>query len=91
MIDMPKPIEVKALPGYKIWLRFSDSSSGEVDLKHLKKMDAFKVWNDAGNFEKVFIADNGRCIAWNDELELCPNALYLDVIKKTYEEYAPFV
>ncbi len=88
MIEIPKPIEVKALPGYKIRLSFADGSTGEVDLNHLKGLHAFEIWNEPGAFEKVFIADNGRCIAWNDVLELCPNALYLDVVKKTYQEYA---
>ena len=88
MTEIPVPTEVKAMPGYKIWLAYSDGKSGEVDLNHLRNLAAFKIWNEAGVFEKVFIADSGRCIAWNDELELCPHALYLDVINKTYEEYA---
>jgi hypothetical protein len=88
MTEMPIPIEVKALADYQIWLRYADGTSGKVDLNHLRKLEAFKIWNETGAFEKVFIADDGRCIAWNEVLELCPNALYLDVINKTYEEYA---
>jgi len=89
MTEIPAPVKVKALSNYKIGLSFSDGTNGEVDLSHLKKNEAFKVWNEPGVFEKVFIAEGGRCVAWNDVLELCPNALYLEVIKKTYEEYAP--
>ena len=29
---MPKPVEVKALPGYRIWLRYDDGAQGEIEL-----------------------------------------------------------
>jgi hypothetical protein len=88
MNNFPKPLEVKALPDYKIWVRYEDGISGEVDLGHLKGKGVFKAWEENDLFQKVFVADRGRCIAWNEELEICPNAVYLDLIGKTFEEYA---
>ena len=32
---MIRPIEVEAREGFRIWLRYSDVASGEVDLSHL--------------------------------------------------------
>jgi hypothetical protein len=86
--NFPTPTEVKALPGYKIWVRYTDGKSGEIDLSDLKGKGVFIAWDKENLFEKVFVADNGRCIAWNEELEICPNSLYLDLIGKTFEEYA---
>ncbi|MCX6198520.1 MAG: DUF2442 domain-containing protein [Bacteroidetes bacterium] len=88
MNNFPKPIEVKALPDYRIWVSFTDGQSGEVSLMNLKGKGVFNAWDKNDLFSKVFVADNGRCIAWNEELEICPNSLYLDLIGKTFEEYA---
>jgi Protein of unknown function (DUF2442) len=88
MNDFPKPTAVKALPNYKIWVTYSDGKSGEVDLSDLKGKGAFTAWDENDLFSKVFVAERGRCIAWNDELEICPNSLYLDLIGKNFEEYA---
>ena len=88
MNNFPKPIEVKPLPNYKIWVSFSDGKSGELNLIDLKGKGVFKAWDENGLFDKVFVAERGRCIAWNDELEICPNAAYLDLIGKTFEQYA---
>ena len=32
---MARPIEVKALPNFRIWLRYDDGTEGEVDLSDL--------------------------------------------------------
>jgi len=55
---MFKPIEVKALADYKIWVKYSDGVEGEVDLSHLAGKGVFKVWNDYSAFEKVYIGMN---------------------------------
>ena len=41
---MFKPIDVKALPGYKIWVRFADGTEGEADLSHLAGRGVFALW-----------------------------------------------
>ncbi len=90
MIQIPKPISVKAVEPYKIHLEYADGKSGIVDVSHLLTNPAFSEWKDYSFFEKVFIADNGRCVAWNELLELCPDSLYLELIGKKYEEYAAY-
>lgn len=40
---MIRPTEVKAREGYRIWLRYSDGSAGEVDLSHLAGRGVFKA------------------------------------------------
>lgn len=87
---MIRPTGVKALEGHRLWLEYSDGSAGEVDLSHLTGIGVFDVWNDPGRFEEVHIAPH-EAIAWDDALELCPDALYLTLTGKSVEEAMPGV
>lgn len=46
VLTMPKPVEVKALANYRIWLRYDDGTEGEVDLSDLAGRGAFKAWEE---------------------------------------------
>ena len=85
---MKKAVEVKALNGHRIWIRFADGVEGEVDLSHLAGRGVFTAWADRKVFESVHVDRNGA-IAWNEELELCPDALYLRLTGKTPEDLFP--
>ena len=85
---MKKAVEVKALNGYRIWLRFADGVAGEVDLNHLAGRGVFKAWADRKVFESVHV-DGSGAISWNEELDLCPDALYLRLTGKTAEDVFP--
>ncbi len=85
---MKKVVEVKALNGHRIWLRFVDGVEGEIDLSHLAGRGVFKAWVDRKVFENVHVDASGA-IAWNEELELCPDALYLRLTGKTPEDLFP--
>jgi hypothetical protein len=85
---MLKPIEVKALPDYKIWIKYPDGAAGEVDLSHLAGRGVFKFWDDYQNFQTVYIADDGA-ITWNDQVDLCPDSIYLRLTGKSPEEIFP--
>ena len=45
----------------------------------------FAAWNEPGCFERVHITPH-RAIAWSDELELCPDALYMELTGKSLDE-----
>jgi len=85
---MLKPIEVKALSGYRIWVRFADGVEGEVDLSHLAGRGVFSLWRDYTVFQQVHLGPYGE-IAWNDEVEICSDNLYLQLTGKTPEEVFP--
>ena len=72
----------------RIWLRFSDGSAGEVDLSDLAGRGVFRAWDCVGAFEEVHVAPHGP-VAWNDEIELCADALYLELTGKSAEEVFP--
>jgi hypothetical protein len=75
---VPRPVAVSARPGYRLWLRFDDGVEGEVDLSRLVGRGVFRVWERPGVFEQVTIAEGGG-IAWPGDVELCPDALYLEI------------
>jgi hypothetical protein len=83
---MKKPVSVRALPGYRIELRYSDGVEGIVDLSEMVGDGVFVAWNDPKLFERVEIGDCDQ-IRWNDELELCSDALYMEITGLTPEEY----
>ena len=85
---MFKPLEVRALPDYKLWLRYADGAEGEVDLSEFAGRGAFKLWDDYSAFEGVYIGEQGQ-VAWSDEIDLCPDALYLRLTGKRPEEVFP--
>jgi hypothetical protein len=88
MSEMIRPVLVKARPGHRIYLEFSDGSKGEVDLSDLAGNGVFQVWSDYNFFEKVHLGDH-REIKWNDEIELCADSLYLKLTGKSPQELFP--
>ncbi len=85
---MTRPIEVKPRNGFTLWLRFSDGAEGVVDLSRLAGRGVFRCWNDADAFEAVRVAEHGS-VVWGDELEPCPDALYLQVTGKAVHDLMP--
>lgn len=85
---MIKPVSVMALPNYRIRIAFSDGVAGEVDLSDLAGQGVFEVWKDPGVFEGVHLGA-GRQIRWSDEIELCPDAVYMRLTGRTPEELFP--
>ncbi len=85
---MFKPVKVKALADYKIWVKYSDGVEGEVDLSHLAGKGLFDLWNDYSVFEKVYIGSSGQ-IAWSDKIDICPDSIYLEITRKSPEEIFP--
>ena len=83
-----RPTAVAPRDGYRIWLRYSDGSAGEVDLSHLAGAGVFEAWNDRACFEAVHITEYDA-VAWDEDLELCPNALYLQLTGKSLADVMP--
>ncbi|MGD0125574.1 MAG: DUF2442 domain-containing protein [Terriglobia bacterium] len=85
---MVKPISVSALPNLRIKVVFSDGMEGCVDLSELAGQGVFKAWEDEKFFRQVHVGP-ARQIRWNDEIELCPDAIYLKLTGKTPEDLFP--
>lgn len=84
---IPYIIEASALSGYKLYVRFEDGVSGIIDLSSWKGKGVFEYWNDEANF-KNFHIDDSKKLSWNDDIDFDPDAFYLELIGKSFEEYA---
>ncbi|MDX2190933.1 MAG: DUF2442 domain-containing protein [Bacteroidota bacterium] len=84
---IPKLIQVKALPDYKIWVKYMDGFEGNYDLKHLKSKGVFQIFDDYDVFSKVYIDFQNNSIAWNEEVDICPNNVYLKLQNLTFEQW----
>jgi hypothetical protein len=82
---MFKPVEVKALPGYKLRVRYADGVEGEVDLSRLVGKGVFSFWSDPQAFERVSIGSSGE-IRWSDQIDLCPDAIYMEITRQSPEQ-----
>ena len=85
---MAKPVEVRALANYRIWLRYDDGVEGKVDLSDLAGRGVFEAWNNEALFGAVRIGAFGA-IEWGADLDLCPDALYMRLTGKSPEEVFP--
>ena len=85
---MPKLLNVEPRENYRIYVEYDDGERGEVDLSDDAGKGVFKIWDEPGVFERVYITDF-NAIGWSDELDLCPNAVYFQLTGKTPEEMMP--
>ncbi|HBL27887.1 MAG TPA: DUF2442 domain-containing protein [Acidobacteria bacterium] len=81
---MLRPLEVRPLPNYRLWVRFPDGVEGEVDLSHLAGRGVFSSWNEPGVFQRAYIGRSGE-IAWSEEMEICSDNIYLRLTEKSPE------
>lgn len=85
---MRKITHVKALQDYRLELTFDNGIIGTVDLSDLVGNGVFTLWRDRHAFEQVQIGSSGE-LAWGDQIDLCPDALYLRTTGKKPEEVFP--
>ena len=77
--------KVEVTKPYTIRLVYSDGTEGEVDLNYLRGKGVFKRWETNVPFNDVHISEH-NAISWSDELELCPDALYMKITGKPPKE-----
>lgn len=85
---MHRITEVRVLENYRVELVFADGTRGVADLSNLAGRGVFALWNDYEQFRAVRIGDTGELI-WSDQLDLCPDSLYLRVTGKDPKDVFP--
>lgn len=85
---MLRPMKITALPNYKLHIRYADGVEGDVDLSHLVGKGVFALWNDPRAFHSVSIGPSGE-IRWSDQVDLCADALYMEITGKSPEDVFP--
>ncbi len=86
-MDFPRLLSVEPRPHHRIFLRYADGVEGMVDMAARTNFKGvFERIRDESYFNRVHRTPE-RHIAWDDELDICANAQYLNLIGKTYEEW----
>jgi hypothetical protein len=85
---MTRIVAFEVLDNYRVRLRFDDGVEGTVDLSRLVGQGVFAAWRDYAFFRQAFLAGQGA-LTWPGELDLCPDALYLEVTGKRPEDLFP--
>lgn len=82
---MKRPTKVEAIGGYQIRLSYADGKQGVLDLSDQVGKGVFTSLKDEKNFRKVHLGSHGQ-IAWSDEMEICPDAAYLEIAGQVRRE-----
>ena len=85
--EIPYLKNAEAIKGYKLHVCFEDGVDGVIDLFKWKGNGVFEYWNDEANFSNFKITENKK-IEWNEDIDMDPDAFYLTLINKTFEQYA---
>lgn len=85
---MKRVTHVEPLPDCRLKLRFDDGVEGVVDLSNLVGQGVFAAWQDVDHFRRVRIGEFGELV-WEGEIDLCPDALYLEVAGLTVQQLFP--
>jgi hypothetical protein len=80
--------KAQALDGFRLSLAFSDGVTGVVDLSRHAGRGVFRAWQQPGFFDRVSVTDDGA-VEWPGGLDLCPDALYLEVTGQKPEQVFP--
>ena len=83
----PKLLEIKPLANYTLCLKYDDGTVGEVDLTEFTEKGVFKKIKDKTFFKQVYIDKETDAVAWNEDLDLCPDSLFLKLKGLTFEEF----
>lgn len=70
-----KIVDCEPHENYKLWIRFDDGLSGEVDLSFLAGKGVFKAWESIDFFKSVHIDPKSETVAWGEDLDLDPYVL----------------
>jgi len=85
---MKRIVKVQVLEDYRLELTFADGTSGVADVSGLVGKGVFSLWKDYKSFQNVQIGSTGELV-WGDQIDLCPDALYMQITGKHPEEVFP--
>ena len=86
-MNFPNLVKVNSLGQYKISISYEDGTEGIIDLSYLKDKPVFQKWASNDFFNQVHINDFSKSVMWDDEIELCPDNLYLKLKNLTFKEF----
>ena len=76
---MVRVIEVRYVRDYVVWLRFSDGTEGEVDLRKELHGEVFEPLREIKIFRSVAVHPDWHTIAWPNGADFAPEFLHAAV------------
>ena len=79
---MLRPNRVEPLAQYRLRVSYPDGVAGEIDLSDQVGKGVFTPLADEAFFRTVHLGRYGQ-IAWSEDLEICPDAAYAEIVSRT--------
>jgi len=76
MVMIPRVIEVKPLPPYRLWLGFHDGLQGSVDLSGELWGPMFEPLKNPEVFQQVKVDPELETVVWPNGADLAPEFFY---------------
>ena len=73
---IPRIIDARHAGGYRVWLRFADGLTGEIDLKRELWGPAFEPLKDVTEFAKLRFEPDLGTIVWPNGADFAPEFLH---------------
>ena len=80
-MDIPRVIDARHAGGYRVWLRFADGVTGEIDLSDLLWGPVFQPLKDVAKFAKVRADPELETAVWENGADVAPESLYDRVLR----------
>ena len=74
----PRPIKVQPLEAYRLLITFQNGEQKIFDMTHLLHLPMYQRLKNKGFFSLV--KADGMCVFWNDEIDICPDTLYMESV-----------
>jgi Protein of unknown function (DUF2442) len=78
---IPRVIDARHAGGYRVWLRFADGLTGEIDLESELWGEVFEPLKDVAEFAKLRADPELDTIVWPNGADFAPEFLYEQVQK----------
>jgi len=73
---IPRVIDARHAGGYRVWLRFADGVTGEIDLSDVLWGPVFEPLKDVDKFAKLRADAELETLVWDNGADLAPESLY---------------
>ena len=70
----PRPIAVKPLDDYRLYITFQNNERKIYDTKPLHTLLSYQKLKNKSYFASA--KADGMCVYWDDEVDICPDMLY---------------
>lgn len=79
---MIRVVEVRPLEHKRLWVRFSDGVEGVFAVDPERRGGVFERVADPRVFNAVTIDEDFGCVEWPGGIDLCPTAMYEEVVRE---------